>query len=127
MKIAVVTEDGVTISRHFGRAPYYAVVTTEDGRIIATEQREKFAHHHGPGEHSHEGGHRGPEAENTHGRMLSPIEDCQVLIARGMGNGAFYSLQQAGIQPIITDVADIQEAVQHYLKGDLVNHVERLH
>jgi len=27
MKIAAVTEDGTTISQHFGRAPYYLVVT----------------------------------------------------------------------------------------------------
>jgi predicted Fe-Mo cluster-binding NifX family protein len=127
MKIAVVTDDGVTISQHFGRAPFYAVLTAEDGRIVAVEQREKFAHHHGPGEHGHEGGHARPEAENTHGRMLSPIGDCEVMIARGMGNGAYYSLQEAGIKPIITDVADIQEAVERYLKGDLTNHVERLH
>jgi predicted Fe-Mo cluster-binding NifX family protein len=127
MKIAVVTEDGITISQHFGRAPFYAVLTTEDGHITGYEQREKFAHHHGLGEHGHEGGHQGPEAQNTHGRMMSPIDDCEVMIARGMGNGAYYSLQETGIKPVITDVANIEEAVQHYLKGDLVNHVERLH
>ncbi len=34
MKIAAVTEDGVTISQPFCRAPYYEVLTVEDGRIV---------------------------------------------------------------------------------------------
>ncbi len=127
MRIAVVTEDGQTISRHFGRAPFYAVLTTEDGRITGTEQREKLAHRHGQGEHGHSGSHEHSEAANTHGQMLSPIKDCQVLIAGGMGNGAYYSLQQAGIEPVITDIAILEDAVQSYLKGELVNHIERLH
>ena len=31
MKIAAITDDGTTISQHFGRAPYYVVVTVEAG------------------------------------------------------------------------------------------------
>ena len=32
MKIAAITEDGTTISQHFGRAPLYLVVTVEDAK-----------------------------------------------------------------------------------------------
>ncbi len=127
MKIAVVTDDGATVSQHFGRAPYYAVFTVENGQVVAREQREKFAHHHGPGEHHHEGEHGGPGADATHGQMLSPIGDCQILLAGGMGYGAYQSLQGAGIRPIITDVREIGEAVRQYLSGSLVDHAERLH
>ena len=42
IKIAAITDDGQTISQHFGRAAYYAVLTIEDGKIIAREQREKM-------------------------------------------------------------------------------------
>lgn len=126
MKIAVVTEDGLTISRHFGRAPYYVVLTVENGQVLGQEQRAKFAHVHGPGEHHHEGEHN-PAAGDTHASMLAPIRDCQVLLAGGMGSPAYASLEQAGITPIITDIAGIAEAVQGYLAGQLVNHTERLH
>lgn len=128
MKIAVVTEDGTTISQHFGRAPYYVVLTIDGGKIVATEQREKFAHHHGPGEHHHDaGGHQSAEAEHSHNQMLSPIGDCEVLLSRGMGYGAYYSLQQAGIKPMIVNEAGIEDAVRSYLAGTLVDHSERLH
>jgi predicted Fe-Mo cluster-binding NifX family protein len=132
MKIAVVSEDGATISQHFGRAPYYVVLTVEDGKVVDREKREKTAHGHG---HDH-GGHVHVEGEvhgfdaasqDVHSRMAAPISDCQLLLARGMGMGAFQSLTQAGIQPIITDIAAIDEAVAAYLAGTLANHMERLH
>ena len=37
MKIAVVTDDQQTVSRHFGRAPYYLVFTVENGAIVSRE------------------------------------------------------------------------------------------
>ncbi len=46
MKIAVITENGKTISQHFGRAPYYLVFTIEDGKITNREMREKMGHQH---------------------------------------------------------------------------------
>jgi len=130
MKIAAVTEDGVTISQHFGRAPYYIVLTIADGRVVGREQREKVAHGQGASGHVHvEGEAHGFDAASqaTHGRMAAPIADCQVLLARGMGMGAFQSLVQAGIQPVITDLPTIDEAVAAYLAGTLTNHIEHLH
>ena len=44
MKVAVITADGQTISQHFGRAPYYAVFTVEEGQIAAKELRDKMGH-----------------------------------------------------------------------------------
>ena len=131
MKIAAVTEDGKTISQHFGRAPYYVVLTVEDGRVVAREQREKMAHGHGGGgQHVHlEDQPHGFDAasQDTHAHMANPIADCEILLARGMGRGAHHSLSQAGIRPIITDIASIDAAVEAYLAGALVDHIERLH
>jgi predicted Fe-Mo cluster-binding NifX family protein len=133
MKIAIVTDDGKTISAHFGRAPYYRVVTIEDGQVVGHELREKHAHgaHHEHGHgggseiHLHEGGN--PQAEDAHNKMTAPVRDCQVVLSRGMGNGAYMALRQAGLRPIITDVREIDEAVRQYVAGELVDHPERLH
>ena len=38
MKIAVITEDGSTVSQHFGRAPYYTVLTVEDSNSKPGEE-----------------------------------------------------------------------------------------
>ena len=37
MKIAVVTDDHMTICAHFGRAVYYEVFTISDGKIAGRE------------------------------------------------------------------------------------------
>ena len=59
--------------------------------------------------------------------MDADLSDCEVLMARGMGRGAYESIQQANIRPIVTDIAGIDEAVQAYLEGILADHSERLH
>ena len=49
------------------------------------------------------------------------------VLARGMGAGAYESMKQAGINPIVTDIAGIDEAVSAYLAGQITDHTERLH
>jgi predicted Fe-Mo cluster-binding NifX family protein len=59
--------------------------------------------------------------------MAQAISDCEVLLCRGMGQGAYISMQRLGITPIVTDVAGIDEAVQTYIEGRLQDHPEKLH
>ena len=135
MKIAAVSEDGTTISQHFGRAPFYVVITIENGKIVAQEKRDKLGHANFANEpHAHEAhgadakGHGFDAAsQSKHQRMASAITDCEVLLARGMGAGAYESLRSANIRPMITDIPNIDEAARAYLDGSLVDHTERLH
>ncbi len=123
MKIAVATSDGKTISMHFGQAPQYVVVTVDDGVIVRREVREKAFHHHGPAGHGHDQGHgHGPHAE-----MAAAISDCEAMIVGGMGRPAYVSLKARGIEPIITSLGDIDQAVQAYVAGTLDNLTGRLH
>jgi len=132
VNIAAISDDGTTISQHFSRAPVYVVVTVEDGKILSQETRAKtghhtFAAHHppnlAPGErHGYNAG-----SELKHQSMAETISDCQVLLAGGMGWGAYEAMQSYNIIPIVTDVRSINEAVQLYLDGKLDNLMERLH
>jgi len=123
MKIAVASEDGKTISKHFGRAPFYIVVTVDEGKITGYERRDKVAcNHQAHQPHSHT-----EPANNLHGQMAGMIADCEAVLTRGMGTGAYQSIQQAGIKPVITDIATIDEAVIAYAEGQIVNHTEKLH
>jgi predicted Fe-Mo cluster-binding NifX family protein len=130
MKIAVVTDDHKTICQHFGRAIYYEVFTVVDGKITQREALLKPSHNQFANEPHDEPGFAhgtGPAAESRHSRMLEPIRDCQALLTRGMGQGAHDSLKAAGIQAILTDIQEIEPAVQAYIDGQLVDHPERLH
>jgi predicted Fe-Mo cluster-binding NifX family protein len=129
MKVACVTDDGRTISQHFGRATQYAVLTVEDGKIVGRELRAKMGHQHFASQDHAAGQHSGTDAasHNKHVSMAEVIRDCEALLCRGMGYGAYASMQQLGIRPMVTDVADIEEAVQAYIEGRLQDHPEKLH
>jgi len=132
MKIAIVSDDGVTISQHFGRAAYYVIVTVEDRQILFSELVDKLGHAHFNGEahgETHDARGHGFEAgaQSRHTRMLDAIAGCQVLVGRGMGAGAFASIRAANITPIVTDTLMIADAIQQYMDGTLVHHPEKLH
>ena len=120
MKIAAITDDGKTISQHFGRAPYYIVLTVEEGKIVKHEMRDKLSHaqfqSEGHDHHEEAGGRHGygPAADNRHGRMAESITDCEALLCRGMGRGAYENMKVRNIRPVVTDIADIDEAPDQF-------------
>ncbi len=132
MKIAAITDDGKTISQHFGRAQYYLVSTVENGQVVQREMRPKLGHAqladqphaadvpgqpHGMDSASH----------NKHLQMAQAISDCEVLLCRGMGRGAYESMKIAGIRPVVTDMADIDQAVKSCIDGQIIDHIDLLH
>jgi predicted Fe-Mo cluster-binding NifX family protein len=132
MKIALITDDGKNISQHFGRAAYFLVATIEEGQIVDRQLRNKLGHNHFSNQphHDHPAGEsHGMDAgsHNKHLQMTETIVDCEVVLCGGMGMGAYQSMLSRGIQPVVTDVQDIDQAVQLYLEGKLVDRIDRLH
>jgi predicted Fe-Mo cluster-binding NifX family protein len=130
VRIAIVSDDGISISQHLGRAPYAVVFTIEEGKILAREERHKAGHHTfaahrlelSPGErHGYDTG-----AEVRHDEIAQSIADCQIVIAGRMGWGIYESLKARNIEPIATDIKEIDKAVELYLKGRLSHLEERL-
>ena len=135
MKIAIVSDDERTISQHFGRAEKYIVISFEQEKIIDRKSLPKvgFCHssHRHQGRHEHGSDPRGSgfgrHSKITHEQMFENIRDCDILVSRGMGRGAYLDLQQLGIRPIITDIGDIEVAIQAVMDETIINHVEKLH
>ncbi|MBN1563835.1 MAG: dinitrogenase iron-molybdenum cofactor biosynthesis protein [Anaerolineae bacterium] len=140
-KIAIVTDDGETISQHFGRAAHYLVFTVdEENTITEKELRDKAGHRqfvnephdhehdHDHDHHDHSQGHGfGNHSDHKHARMIEAIIDCEAIIVRGMGRGAYIAMETAQIKPIVTDIPAAEDAVKAYLAGDIVDHTEKLH
>lgn len=137
MKVAVVTDDGNTISKHFGRATHFAVVTLQGMQIAGLELRpnpgrlglEADAHEPRRGETGalpdcHGYGSKGAAA---HQAIAAAVSDCAAVIAGGMSWGARECLAASGIRPIITDIETIEQAVAAYADGTIVDHTEWLH
>jgi predicted Fe-Mo cluster-binding NifX family protein len=107
MKIAFATEDGKTVSAHFGKAPYYIVVQVSEGKVVAQEMRAKAYH----------GNHQ--EYGHNHADMFTCIADCQVLVVGGMGTPAHQAALAHGLKVIATGQRDIAAAIEAYLNGTL--------
>lgn len=122
--IAFVTDDGTTISSHFGRAMYYEIITLKDGRI-AERKRVSKAGHHSFGQQEH--GDHGHDDDHKHAAMTAPLAGVAVLVSRGMGMGAQQHLLGMGIQPVLTGLHNIDEAVAAYATGKLESDERRIH
>jgi predicted Fe-Mo cluster-binding NifX family protein len=124
MKIAFTTDDGQSITSHFGQARYFRVISTEDGQPVLSEQREKTWHVHGQ---AHASEPAGGSIVHPGQAMLETISDCQVLITGGIGEPAFARAQTMGIIIFLTGEKDIEKALQTYLSGLLTSDLRRIH
>lgn len=132
MKIALITDDGKTISQHFGRAQFYLVATIENGQVVQREMRSKLGHNHfASQEHAdHTSDQRhgfDPASHNRHSSMAQAIADCEIVVCGGMGAGAYESMRALNIRPVVTDLLGIDDAIQAYLFNQLIDHTEKLH
>ncbi len=125
--IAIATDDGATVSSHFGKASYYEVLNFADGIVTKRERREKAGHHSfGSAEGGHEH-HSGEAHEHRHQTMVSPVLDCQAVIVRGMGQGAVEHLRRSNLLPVLTGLHTIEEVIGAIASGSLDNDPRRIH
>ncbi len=135
MKVAIITDDGNTISQHFGQAKFYLVASIDSGVILDREMREKVGHGHfslgesGGHDHEHTHEHHGSDdtAHHKHTLMAIKISDCEAVICGGMGRGAYESMRNLNIRPIVTDLKNINDALIGYMNNNLSDHTEKLH
>jgi predicted Fe-Mo cluster-binding NifX family protein len=120
MKIAVSSDDGKTISSHFGRSRGFAIYDLEDDRLSSVEFRT-----HSFGRHAHGGSGAGHAQRHHHGPLLARLDDCDVIIAHGMGHRIYDDLVRGGKQVFVTSETEVETAVQGF-KDNTLAHDPRL-
>lgn len=118
MKIAIPTNDGTTISGHFGRSAAFLIFEVEDGTVTSRELRPNGQQH----EHTQGscGNHSHTHAEHSHAGILSALEGCQLVLCAGMGRRAADDLKAAGMTVLFTNSGQPAEAlVGQYVRGEL--------
>ena len=101
-RIAVTYENG-EVFQHFGHTEEFKVYDVEDGKIIES----KVIGSNGSG----------------HGALAALLDGYQVdvLICGGIGGGAQAALEEYGIELCAGASGDADEAVEAYLRGELIN------
>jgi predicted Fe-Mo cluster-binding NifX family protein len=119
MRIAVPTNDGKSISEHFGRSAGFLVFEIENDQVKNRETRTNEM------QHSHEQGTCHPAAggsgPHSHASLVSTLAGCEVVLCAGMGQRAAEALRSSGITPVLVSAsASAEEAVAAYLAGKLL-------
>jgi predicted Fe-Mo cluster-binding NifX family protein len=99
------------------------VITLEDGKEVGREIRDKEAHGQHD-QHDHVDDH---EHHHDHGGMFATMADCQVMIVRGIGSPAVAHAESMGLKVFLVEQKMVNEALQSYLDGTLVNDPRRIH
>ncbi len=102
MKIAVTYENG-NVFQHFGKTQFFKVYDVENQQVISSE----VIGSNGAG----------------HGALAGLLADraVDVLICGGIGAGAQAALEEAGVELCAGAQGDADEAVEAYLKGELIS------
>ncbi len=102
MRIAVTTQDFRTVTGHAGRARRFLIYDVQPGADPVEVERlylpERLAMHgfHGPGPH--------------------PVDDVDVVLSKGFGEGFFHRMASRGIIAATTEITDPAQAVKGYLE-----------
>jgi predicted Fe-Mo cluster-binding NifX family protein len=112
MKIAVTSQNRKNVTEHAGRCRKFWIYTVEDDEVVDKSLLEL------PKEQAfHESSPHAPH----------PLDDINVLIAGGMGQGLRQRLERKGVTALVTGEHDPDTAVSRYLADALESAAPRPH
>jgi predicted Fe-Mo cluster-binding NifX family protein len=118
MKVAIASDDGQSISPHFGRTEGFMIFDIEGKNVKGKEYRKN----------TFTGHMRGLEGEghtqDKHQTIINALSDCKVVISNGMGRRLYDDLKMSGIEPIITTETKVQKALELYINSELTDNPE---
>jgi len=111
MKIAIESNDGVTIKSPFLPTRGYVVYDVNESDIVGTEYRESSAQREMAGKNK-------PVAV----KQNTLLNDCSAIITRGMDRSNVDIFKKEGMDVFITFKTSTKDAVKIYMKELLVSH-----
>ena len=112
MKIAIESNDGVTIKSPFLPTTGYIVYDVDESEIISTEYRENSQRK------KRASGNKVFVSGNIH----SLLNDCSTIISRGMDRSNLDIFKKEGKDVFITFKTSSKDAVRIYIREQLISH-----
>jgi len=119
MKVAIPTNDRVKICPHFGRTQGFMIYLIEENEIKYSEYRRNVFTDHALGKHDEHSQNHDEQHNHSHNRIINALQDCELVIAGGMGQRLIADLKVAGKEIILTGKVHLFEIIQEYLQGIL--------
>ena len=112
MKIAIESNDGVTIKSPFLPTTGYIIYDVDESEIISTEYRERRD------KKKRINGDKIFVSNTTH----SLLNDCSAIISRGMDRSNLDIFKKEGKDVFITFKTSTKDAVRVYMREQLISH-----
>ncbi len=111
-KIALPSNDRLTIARQTGRASEFVVVTLNDNMMVESQEYRINNHHHehDHDEHKHEAGH-------NHDDLATLISDCQNVLVQHAGPHFKESMEKSGIAITFIESLTLEDAIIEFSKA----------
>ena len=112
MKIAIESNDGVTIKSPFLPTTGYVVYDVDESEIISSEYREN----------SRKKKRADGDKMFISGNIHSLLNDCSAIISRGMDRSNLDIFKKEGKDVFITFKTSTKDAVRIYMREQLISH-----
>lgn len=120
MKIAIPTSDGIRISSNVLNIKGFKVFEIVDGKIVD----ERYVTRNNTASRSNVSGDHTSHHPQEKLSLLGCVEDCQIVIANGIGKMMFEELVKAHKEVYITEASNVRGAINHFIRQTLRNHPE---
>ncbi len=104
-KIAIPTDNNVSISDNFGKARWFKIISVEENHLETLDYIENKTHAYDP------------ESRQSYEAIMSALKDCEVIITRNMGKGIQEELQSVNKKVIFTKEIQMDAAVDSFIRG----------
>lgn len=111
MKIAIESNDGITIKSPFIPIRGYVVYDVKESDIVASEYRESSLREKKPS----------GEKVIVPAKVRSLLSDCSTIISRGMDRSNLDTFKKEGMDVYITFKTSTKEAVRLYMRELLIS------
>jgi predicted Fe-Mo cluster-binding NifX family protein len=109
MKIAIPTNDRITLAERTGRVKEFAIVEIIDGQIISSQFVTNLHEHHDHDENEEHG-------EHTHNELVESLQGIDLLVLKNIGKHLKDDLDKASIKYEKTNFSTISEIQDFYKK-----------
>ncbi len=115
VKIAVASNDGIRIAKHFGKSQGFKIFEIKENKVINHEYRKNI------------GNNTGECHSCDHKIIVKNLSDCNIVISYGMGYDIYNDLIDNNIKPIVTEEETVKDAIKKFINTGLINRTDKLH
>ena len=113
MKIAIATNDRISIAERTGRAAEFAFYTIKNKEIESVVYQKNNHKHNGHGGHGHSHEH----GNHSHKDIVLQLEGVTIFFVRAIGKSMRQSLKEGNINYKLVKIDAISEILADYLKN----------